>query len=228
MLMPLSGKPFIGDRQGTTKKLCDKDFAERSGELSGAIRLKTWERKKHMNKAWRFTTRIGAIRANRFERKTLICLTCEQFARVTVNLRFASFSPRSVIRKKGVQLGNPETIRENQAIRANLRIDSRESGHLRRKHIKKKTRKQNFHGIVPGFWGDFVYVFFSPRRNDQRKHINKLLAPIQSRDNPANLFCFFFPSKKNVFYWVMTSNSLELLRKFIGSGATKSTRRNSA
>ena len=25
----------VGDRKGTTKKLCDKDFAERSGELSG-------------------------------------------------------------------------------------------------------------------------------------------------------------------------------------------------
>ena len=30
----------------------------------------------------------------------------------------------------------------------------------RKKHIKKETRKQNFHGIVPGFWGKFVYVFF--------------------------------------------------------------------
>ena len=30
----------IGDRKGTTKKLCDKDFAERLGELSGAICLK--------------------------------------------------------------------------------------------------------------------------------------------------------------------------------------------
>ena len=35
-------------------------------------------------------------------------------------------APRSAIRKRGVQLRNPET----QAIRANLRIDSRESGHL--------------------------------------------------------------------------------------------------
>ena len=31
---------IVGDRKGTTKKLCDKDFAERSGELSGAICLK--------------------------------------------------------------------------------------------------------------------------------------------------------------------------------------------
>ena len=34
-------KPFFGDRKGATKKLCDKDFAERSGELSGAICLQT-------------------------------------------------------------------------------------------------------------------------------------------------------------------------------------------
>ena len=39
--------------------------------------------------------------------------------------------PQSAIRKKGVQFGNPEAIRENQAIHANLQIDSRESGHLR-------------------------------------------------------------------------------------------------
>ena len=31
---------LVGDRKGTAKKLCDKDFAERSGELSGAICLK--------------------------------------------------------------------------------------------------------------------------------------------------------------------------------------------
>ena len=31
----------LGDRKGTTKKLCDKNFAERSGELSAAICLKT-------------------------------------------------------------------------------------------------------------------------------------------------------------------------------------------
>ena len=32
---------LFGDRKGATKKLCDKHFAERSGELSGAICLKT-------------------------------------------------------------------------------------------------------------------------------------------------------------------------------------------
>ena len=72
-----------------------------------------------------------------------------------------------------------------------------------KKHIKNKTRKQKFHGIVPGFWGgDFVYVFSPPKGMTRRKkthtHINTFLAPPppQSRDNPANLFmfmCFFFP-----------------------------------
>ena len=32
--------PRIGNRKGTTKKTCDKDFAECSGEFSGAICLK--------------------------------------------------------------------------------------------------------------------------------------------------------------------------------------------
>ena len=32
----------------------------------------------------------------------------------------------------------------------------------RKKHIKNKTRKQNLHGIVPGFWGEFCLCVFSP------------------------------------------------------------------
>ena len=41
MLQEIRATNF-GDRKGTTKKtLCDKDSAEGSGELSGAIRLKT-------------------------------------------------------------------------------------------------------------------------------------------------------------------------------------------
>ena len=35
-------------------------------------------------------------------------------------------APQSAIRREGVQFGKPETIRENQVIHANLRIDSRE------------------------------------------------------------------------------------------------------
>ena len=65
-------------------------------------------------------------------------MTCERFARIASNLRFAIlifFAPRSAIRKKEVQFGNPETIRENQAIRANLRIYSRESGRLSSQNV---------------------------------------------------------------------------------------------
>ena len=36
-----SEPPYIRDRKGTPQNLCDKDFAERSGELSGVICLKT-------------------------------------------------------------------------------------------------------------------------------------------------------------------------------------------
>ena len=64
-------------------------------------------------------------------RKTPIFITCERFAQIASKLRFSICSPpKRDSRKKGVQFGNPETIRENQAMRANLRIDSRESGHL--------------------------------------------------------------------------------------------------
>ena len=31
-----------------------------------------------------------------------------------------------------------------------------------KKHIKIKTRKQNFHGIVPGLWGEFCLCVFPP------------------------------------------------------------------
>ena len=57
---------------------------------------------------------VPAIRANRLE---------------TASRNFY-IAPRTAIRKKVVQFGNPKTIRENQATRVNLRIDSRESGHL--------------------------------------------------------------------------------------------------
>ena len=38
---PKFGFSMVGDRKGTTKKPCDEDFAEHSGELSGVICLKT-------------------------------------------------------------------------------------------------------------------------------------------------------------------------------------------
>ena len=70
--------------------------------------------------ARRFATRIGAISANRFaeNKKKPIFITCERFARIVSNpLRFALLSPPKVrFAKKGVQFGNPEATRENQAI----------------------------------------------------------------------------------------------------------------
>ena len=78
--------------------------------------------------------RIGAIRANRFAVKPLFS-SCPSDSRQTFDSLF--FNPRSAIRKKGVQFRSPETIRENQAIRANLRIDSRESGHLSTRMFKR-------------------------------------------------------------------------------------------
>ena len=55
------------------------------------------------------------------------------------------FVPRSAIRKNGVQFGNSEPIRENQAIRANLRIDLRESGHQSFEHHSREfcSAKEN-------------------------------------------------------------------------------------
>ena len=41
----------------------------------------------------------------------------------------------------------------------------------RNKHIKKETRKQYFHGIVPGFWWDFVLS--RPGKPNQRKDQNE-------------------------------------------------------
>ena len=82
--------------------------------------------------AQRFATRIGPIRVNRFAEKPLYFHKVRAIrASVGSNLRLTIFGPtKRDSQKKGVWFGKPETIRENQAIRANLRIDSRESGHL--------------------------------------------------------------------------------------------------
>ena len=77
----------------------------------------------------------GDSRESIRRKKNLFSSRLRRFARIDSNLRFASLSPRSGIRKNGVQFGNPETIREKQATRANLRIDSRDSGHLSSSNI---------------------------------------------------------------------------------------------
>ena len=83
----------------------------------------------------RFATRIGAIRMNQFVNR--LAEKNPRFSQRASDSRESPqtcdsqfLAPRSAIRKKVVQFRNPEMIRENQAIRANLRIDSRESGHL--------------------------------------------------------------------------------------------------
>ena len=63
------------------------------------------------------------------------------------------------------------------------------------KTLKEKTSKQNVQGIVLGFFwgGGFCVCLFSlPKRQGmtRKKRMNKILAPTQSRDNPANLFMF--------------------------------------
>ena len=93
--------------------------------------------------ARRFATRES------IRRKTPIFITCERFARIASNLRFALFSPPKRNSQKEVQFGNPGTIRENQAIRANLRIDSGESGHLRSKSSTTKSPKMSQNPFLP-------------------------------------------------------------------------------
>ena len=73
-----------------------------------------------------------SMRANRFAENYFHNVRAIRANRLKPAIR-NFLAPRSVIRKKGVQFGNPETIRENQAIRA----DSRESGHL--SHRKWET-----------------------------------------------------------------------------------------
>ena len=68
----------------------------------------------------------------------------------------------------------------------------------------RKTHKQNLHGIVPGFSGDFVYVLLFPQygMTPPQKSIHILLPPTQSRDNPPpQLFmfmCFACPERLHI------------------------------
>ena len=69
-----------------------------------------------------------STRANRLAEKKTIFITFERFERIASNLRFAILSsPKCDSHKKK---GSAEAIGANQAIRANLQLDSRESGHL--------------------------------------------------------------------------------------------------
>ena len=71
-------------------------------------------------------------------------------------------------------------------------------GEGKKEHIKKKS-KQNFHGIVPGFWGGGVClcVFLCPTRNDPKKTHKQIFGthpvPGQSRKFVYVYTCFPFP-----------------------------------
>ena len=104
---------------------------------------------------------------------------------------------QKVLSKKG-SLGvifSPRKYRENTHSKS-ANFEGRHSGgHLlgrpllftSKKHIKKKHLNTTFTGLSRNFVGGFrLCVFFSP----PKKNINNLLAPTQSRENPANLFLF--------------------------------------
>ena len=83
--------------------------------------------------ARRFATRIGGIRANRFAEKNLFSQRASDSGESPQSFDSQFLPPpppEARFAKEEVEFGNPETIRENQAIRANLRIGLRESGHL--------------------------------------------------------------------------------------------------
>ena len=112
-----------------------------------------------------FATRIGAIRTNRFARidsqkNPLFSWRASDSRESPQTPAIRLLTPPPPGRdsqKKGVQFGNSETIRENQAIRANLRIDSRESGHLRTEHVKTDCLTGQFYGHFRGHLrGTFV------------------------------------------------------------------------
>ena len=64
---------------------------------------------------------------------------------------------------------------------------------------KEETRKQNIHGVVPGFLGGKLFMCFSPPQGMTRQkktYINKFLAPTQSETITQICLClcvFSFP-----------------------------------
>ena len=91
--------------------------------------------------ARQFATRIGSIRVNRFAGKRESTRRKKKKKNYFHNARAIRanhlkpavhnfYLPEARFAKEGVQFGNPETIRENQAISVNLGINSRESDHV--------------------------------------------------------------------------------------------------
>ena len=76
--------------------------------------------------------RIDPRESIRRKKTKPIFIMCERAIRANrLKSAICNFSPpKRDSQREGVQFGNPHTIRKNRAIRANLRIHSRESGHL--------------------------------------------------------------------------------------------------
>ena len=59
---------------------------------------------------------------------------------------------------------------------------------------KQKTHKQNVHGIVPGFGGRFLYLFFSPMRNERTHKQNFATDLVLGQSHKfVYVYVFFFP-----------------------------------
>ena len=106
------------------------------------------------------------------------------------------FSPKKS--KERSFRGRPKSSRE-------FSKTSKNTYRERKKHIKKKTRKQNFHGIVPGFLGGILFMcFFLPLRNDPKKTHKQNFGthpiPGQSRKF-VYVYVFFLSPNLGVVLW---------------------------
>ena len=72
---------------------------------------------------------------------------------------FSDLSPPKRDSQEGVQFGSPETIRENQTIRANLWIDSHESGHLCFRQLNSESQVLGQQKGVTSICSDFPVSF---------------------------------------------------------------------
>ena len=79
---------------------------------------------------------------------------------------FSRFSPGKIGFNLSLQSSPHSSLQEKKLSpvgASRLTFPSPETREPKKKtHIKKKTRKQNFTGLSRDFWGNFVYVFFSP------------------------------------------------------------------
>ena len=62
-----------------------------------------------------------------------------------------------------------------------------------KKHIKKKTRKQIFHGIVPGVWGEFCLCVFLPHKEwPEKKNTHKQICGTHPVSGQSRIFVYVY------------------------------------